>query len=201
MDTIAGMRTTGRQLRGPASDLVEVEGDNGLRHTAVCFHPQYRSHNGINDALTVVAGFLETPLVAGLMELVAQDPEHGAFCYPTGQVWSVAEVIRLLADNGQTAGIRAGLELMYGCGQVLQEAAEAGEREGVYSHGGLTPWRVMLRRDGQVMLIGYALPQVEILNFREDPSAIPREDSFRYCPQNECGLNLRICHQICSGLA
>ncbi len=182
MDTIAGMRTTGRQLRGPASDLVEVEGDNGLRHTAVCFHPQYRSHNGINDALTVVAGFLETPLVAGLMELVAQDPEHGAFCYPTGQVWSVAEVIRLLADNGQTAGIRAGLELMYGCGQVLQEAAEAGEREGVYSHGGLTPWRVMLRRDGQVMLIGYALPQVEILNFREDPSAIPREDSFRYCP-------------------
>lgn len=182
MTTIAGMQTTGRQLRGPASDLIELEGGNGLRHTAVSFHPQYRSHNGINDALTVVQGFLETPLVTGLMELVAQDRDHGAFIYPTGQVWSVAETIRLLADNGQTAGIRAGLELMYGCAQVLIEAADAGEREGVYSHGGLTPWRVMLRRDGQVLLIGYALPQVEILQFREDPSALPREDSFRYCP-------------------
>lgn len=179
---IAGMARTGRILRGPASDLIELEGKNGLRHTAVVFHPAYRRHNGINDALSVVLGFLKAPMVTGLVELVSHDSEAGAFVYPTGQVWSVAEVIRLLADSGKTGGIRAGLELMYGCGQILSEAADAGERDGVYSHGGLTPWRVMLRKDGQVMVIGHALPQVEILLFREDPGQVPREDSFRYCP-------------------
>ena len=54
MDEIAGMRTTGRNLRGPASDLIELDGANGLRHSAIVFHPRYVEHSAINDALTVV---------------------------------------------------------------------------------------------------------------------------------------------------
>ncbi len=182
MDTIAGMRTTGRLLRGPASDLVELDGANGLRHTAIQFHDAYRDHNAINDALEVVRHYLQSPMVTGMIELVDIDHEHGAYVYPTGQCWSVAEIIRLLADMGETAGVRAGLELMYAAGQILVEAADTGEAEGVYSHGGLTPWRIVLRKDGQVMIIGYALPQCEILEFHADPERVPREDSFRYCP-------------------
>ena len=112
MDTIGGMRTTGRRLRGPASDLVELEGDNGLKHTAVVFHEEYRAHRGVNEALGVVQGFLESPWVSGLVELVGIDSPAGAFVYPTGQAWSVAEAIRVLADAGQAAGVRAGLELL-----------------------------------------------------------------------------------------
>ena len=114
------------------------------------------------------------------MEL--SDRQGGAFVYPCGECWSVAEVNRILADLGQVGGVRAGLELMYCAGRILIEAGEAGESEGVYSHGGLTPWRIMIRRDGQVLVLGHALPQVEILMFHEDGQRIPREDSFRYCP-------------------
>lgn len=183
METIAGYTVTGRQLRGPASDLVELSAQNGLRLTAIVFHPEYRGHRALNEALDVVRGFLESPLVTNLCELSGEDKDAGAFVYPTGQCWSVAEVIRALADMGQPEGhVRAGLELMHAAGEILIEAAERGEMDGVYSHGGVTPWRLMLKKDGQVTVIGHALPQVEILQFHEDDSRVPREDSFRYCP-------------------
>ena len=183
MGTIAGFTETGRQLTGPASDLVELTAANGLRHTAIVFHSEFHGHRALNEALEVVIGFLESPLVTGLTDLVEWERERCAFIYPTGQGWSVAEVIRSLADTGESEGhIRAGLELMYAAGQILNEAAERGERDGVYSHGGLTPRRIMLKKDGQVEIIGYALPQVEILQFPEDEQRVPGVDSFRYCP-------------------
>jgi hypothetical protein len=182
MNPIAGLSTTGRRLHGPASDLIELVSESGYRHTAIVFHPEYRDHPAINSALSVVAGYLESPMVTGMVELFAHDTSEGAFVYPTGQATSVAELNRTFADFGEAPGVRAGLELMYAAGEILIEAAETGEGHGVYSHGGLTPWRLMIKPDGQVQIIGYALPQVEILRFHEDHQAIPREDSFRYCP-------------------
>ena len=73
MESIAGFSTTGRRLTGPASDLVEVTADNGLRHTAVVFHEEYRGHRAINEALQVVVGFLESPLVTGHCDLFSKD--------------------------------------------------------------------------------------------------------------------------------
>ena len=182
MSSIIGMTPTGRSMLGPASDLVELKDEDGVIHTAVVFHKEWRSHPAITDALSVIVGFLESPLVTGLVELVAHDREQGAFVYPTGTVRSVAELVRSLSDAGRVGGVRAGLELMYTAGQILVEGAEAGESQGVYSHGGLTPRRIMIKPDGQVMVIGHGLPQVEILQFHQDSSQIPREDSFRYCP-------------------
>ena len=182
MEAIAGFEPTGRSTIGPGADLVELGDDNGYRHTAVVFHPELRDHPAIGAALDVVLSFLQEPYVTGLLELVAMDHDEGAFVYPTGQAWSAAEVVRALADKGEVAGVRAGLELMYAAGEVLVEASEAGEPHGVYSHGGLTPWRVMLKADGQVEILGYALPQVEILQFHADSREVPKEDSFRYCP-------------------
>ncbi len=182
METLGGFQKTGRVTRGPASDLVELLDEHGFPHTAIAFHAQYREHPAIGPALEVVKGFLEAPYVTGMVELVEHLPDEGAFVYPTGESWSVHEVIRKLADLGQTAGVRAGLELMYAAGQVLIEAAESGEAHAVYSHGGLTPWRVLIKADGQVQIIGHAVPQVEILQFHQDPDEIPKEDAFRYCP-------------------
>ncbi len=182
METIAGYSTTGRRLKGPAADLVELTGDRGEKLSAIVFHPEYRHHRGINAALDVVVRFLEDPMVPDLLELRARDAEQGAFVYPTGQTWAVADVIRILADLGESAGIRAGLELLHKTGTILKEAAEYGADSNVYSHGGLTPWRVMLRQDGRVLVIGHALPQVEILMFHEDHTHVPPSDSFRYCP-------------------
>jgi len=176
------MTPTGRSRIGPASDLVEVQDEDGIVHTAIVFHEQWRDHSAITDALGVILGFLESPLVTGLVELVGHSPDEGAFLYPTGQVRSVSDLVRALSDCGQVGGVRAGLELMYTAGQILTEGAEAGEPQGVYSHGGLTPRRIVIKEDGQVMILGYGLPQVEILQFHQDSGQVPREDSFRYCP-------------------
>ena len=180
--SIAGYTRTGRVQLGPASDLIEMQGTDGARHTAIVFHPEYRKHNAINAALGVVLGFLESPMVTGLADLRAYDLGQSAFVYPTGQVWSVAEAVRTLGDLGEVGGVRAGVELMVAVGEILVEAAENGENQGVYSHGGLTPWRVVLDAEGRPTVIGHALPQVEILTFHEHPERIPREDAFRYCP-------------------
>ncbi len=182
MSTLAGYTRTGRIQLGPGSDLVELQGPGGARYTAIVFHPEYRSHNAINAALGVVLSFLESPMVSGLTDLGAYALTESTFAYPTGQAWSVAEVVRTLSDLGEVGGVRAGVELMAQVGMVLIEAAETGEGAGVYSHGGLTPWRVMLSVEGQAQVIGHALPQVEILTFHEQPDRVPREDAFRYCP-------------------
>mgnify|MGYP003336939955 FL=1 len=182
MPSLDGFSPTGRLQKGPGSNLVEMQGRDGSRYTAIEFHPEYRSHNAINAALGVVLSFLESPMVSGLTELFAYDLGKSAFLYPTGQTWSVAEVVRTLADLGEVGGVRAGVELMARAGEILVEAAETGESAGVYSHGGLTPWRLMLDASGGVQIIGHALPQVEILTFHEQPDRIPREDAFRYCP-------------------
>jgi serine/threonine protein kinase len=194
------MIETGRQWIGPASDLVEVEDEDGLKHTAIVFHEEWRQHPAITDALGVVLGFLESPMVTGLVELVHQDTTKGMFVYPTGMVWSVAEVVRLLSDRGERGGIRAGLELMYTAGQILVEGADAGQAQGVYSHGGLTPRRIMVKADGQVMIIGHGLPQVEILQFHATPAKLPREDSFRYCPPERIEARPEDCSSDLFGL-
>lgn len=182
MQEIAGFQTTGRKTLGPGADLVELDDGRGYRHTAVVFHPEYRSHPAIGPALDVILGFLEAPYVTGLLELAASDRAGGAFVYQTGQAWSLAEVVRGLADTGEVGGTRAGLELLYAAGQILVEASDAGAQHGVYAHGGLNPWRVMLKSDGQVEILGYALPQVEVMQFLDDSGQVPTEDSFRYCP-------------------
>ena len=182
MDEIAGFQATGRRTLGPGADLLELDDARGYRHTALVFHPEFRDHPAIGAGLDVIEGFLEAPYVTGLLELVASDREQGAFIYQTGQAWSLAELVRALADTGEAGGVRAGLELMYAAGQILVEASDAGAHHGVYAHGGLNPWRVMLKADGQVEILGYALPQVEVMQLLQDSGEIPTEDSFRYCP-------------------
>ncbi len=182
MLAIPGFVDTQRVLKGPGADLVELESTEGYLHTAVVFHPEYRKHPAITRALSVVLGFLESPMVTGLSELVAHDYQQGAFVYPTGRCWSLAQVVRTLAEMGKTAGLRAGLELMYSAGEILVDASEMGLAHGIASHGAVNPWRILLKADGQLQLIGYGLPQVEILSMASGANDPPREDSFRYCP-------------------
>ena len=59
-----------------------VEDRDGLKHTAIVFHEEWRQHPAITDALGVVLGFLESPMVTGLVELVERDASKGMFVYP-----------------------------------------------------------------------------------------------------------------------
>ena len=40
----------------------------------------------------------------------------------------------------------------------------------------------MIRPDGKLQVIGFAVPQVEVLDYKGNPNLVPSEDSFRYAP-------------------
>jgi len=182
MDSIVGMTPTGRRISGPSADLVEVESDKGLKHTAIVYHDEFVEHPTLLGDLKEFGKFMEKPGISGLAELAGRDDAEGAYVYPTGTVWSVAEVVRAYNDLGEACGIRAGLEIAYVASQILIEAEQAASRYELFNHGSLDPWRIMVKPDGQVVIIGYGFPQVEIMDFLEDESLLPKEDSFRYAP-------------------
>ena len=181
MKQICGMNVR-RTFRGPASMLASVVDENNQQHTAIVFHEQFHNHPALNDSLFIILDFLQAPFVTGLADLLVHEPENGAFVFGTGPGTSVAELIRTATDLNIKTGARTGLEFMYKVGHVLVEASHAAQTYTVFSHGGLTPWRIILKDSGDVSVIGYALPQVEMLDFQRDERMKPTEDSFRYCP-------------------
>lgn len=179
--TIAGMDIV-RVSKGPASWLAEVVNDKGSHHMAIVFEDQFKNHRALTESFDAVSDFLRTALVYGVSRLAFHEPENGIFGFNTGKCWSLAESTRALADMRIQPGPRAGLELMKKAGKALIDASEVASRYAIASHGGLTPWRILLRQDANVQIIGYAIPQVEIINYEQTGHGIPSEDSFRYCP-------------------
>ena len=153
--TIAGMKVE-RTYRGPASLLANLINENNSHFMAIVFYERYHQHPILNESLEPVLEFLENSILSGLARLVKAEPHAGTFVFSTGKTWSLAEVIRAIADRGIVPGPRAGLELMAAAGRVLLDASHAAQMYAVYSHGGLTPWRILLRQNAQVEIIGYA---------------------------------------------
>ncbi|MEZ4234761.1 MAG: hypothetical protein R3F59_01070 [Myxococcota bacterium] len=180
-DTIAGMARTGRRVAAPAADLVELVAGNGLKHFALVHRPTWQGHPLLTTELQTRLGFMEQPDTTGIARLVAHDPDTATFVYPTGTVWPVAEVVRTFADTGGAAGVKAGLELCYLVAEALVEASDGG-RGPVPTHGNVNPWTLLLKGDGQPVVLGYGVPQVEIAAWRSDNRLPMVEDSFRYAP-------------------
>ena len=181
MVEIAGLTATGRQLKDAAATLVELEDDDGLRHTSIVFDEAVRGHEALTLNVRLVQSFMEYPMVKGLVEMSHCDLEQAAFTYPTGNVWTLTEVMRIYRDVGQEAGVRAALELTYLCAEILHEAGETGPMQGCFSHGSLSPSRIAIRADGHVQIFGYGLAQVELLKHLEDGYVVSSE-SLRYAP-------------------
>jgi hypothetical protein len=175
---------TGRRISGPSADIVEVDSPSGDRRVALVFNDRFRDHTVLTTDVDMVRSFMEFPMVPGVSDLAWHEPGSGVFIYDTGEVWSLFEVIRAIRDSRRSVSyVRAGLELCYAAALMLQEASENGPMQGIYSHGGLTPWRLALDPWGGVQVLGYGLHQIELTIYREDKTKIAlREDSVRYCP-------------------
>jgi hypothetical protein len=183
MSEWAGMVPTGRRVAGPAADLVELDdGREGLKHTAIVFHERYARHIMLNEGVELIRSFLEFPMVAGLVEVSRWIPEKAAFVYPTGTTWSATELLRGFRDTGKTMSPKAMVEMLYLAGLVLQEGAQTGPLQGVFSHSSLSTQNLLFKADGQVQIIGYGLPQIELLTYRDDARVVPDDDAYRYCP-------------------
>ena len=178
---ILGMRVQ-REYKGPAARLVELLDSDDRNHVGIVFYEQYRNHSALTNSLDGLMSFLQNPVARGITPLHSYGYEEGAFIYETGKCKSVAELIRQASDLGLSPGPRAGLELMTQALEVLQGALRIAEEYAIFSHGGLTPWRLMIRPDGKLQMIGFAVPQVEVLDYKSNPNLMPSEDSFRYAP-------------------
>ena len=178
---ILGMRVQ-REYKGPAARLVELLDSDDRNHVGIVFYEQYRNHSALTNSLDGLMSFLQNPVARGITPLHSYGYEEGVFIYETGKCKSVAELIRQASDLGLSPGPRAGLELMTQSLEVLQGALRIAEEYAIFSHGGLTPWRLMIRPDGKLQVIGFAVPQVEVLDYKSNPNLMPSEDSFRYAP-------------------
>ena len=165
---------SGRRIVGPTSDLIELhfEGDVWL---ALCHRPPFTRTDVVEQLLADARGFLEDPAVEGIVELDFWDPEGHRLVYPTERVWTLAEVLEGARQAGKPLGIRAGLELAYVGGLLLQDGAEAGAERGAPLHGDPNPWRIVFDDDADLHLIGWGLPPLSF--------ALP----FRSCREGEVG--------------
>lgn len=181
MEDFEGLEPTGREIKGPIETLVEYTHSGGLKRCAIVFDPQFRDRPELGFDIQSVLGFLQNPDVCNLLEVTELDKRPGAFAYPTGTCWTVAELLEGLAGVGKKAGVRAGLELCYLAANILHDASKVAPDAGIFCHGNLNPWRLVVKVDGQVQIIGYGLPQIDVLVHREEDGSIPSEDGLRYC--------------------
>ena len=121
-------------------------------------------------------------MVDGLSDMTRAVIGKGIFQFDTGSVMVLYDILRAMRDKRKPLGIRAGIELCIHIGNALQEASENGPMQGIYSSNGLTPWRIVVDAEGLPSIIGYGLPQIDMVTFRESGEGSPREESFKCCP-------------------
>ena len=172
---------SGRRFDGPAADLVEMHRD-GHVWTALTYRAPYARPDIVEAALADCGAFLRNPMVEGLVELDAWWPEQNTLLYPTGRIWSLAELAHHARQAGTPLGLHAALELAYLGGTLLQQGATVGEEGGSTMHGSPTPWRWLLDEDGDLQLIGWGIPALELYAHDADPDTLLPTDSYRYCP-------------------
>lgn len=177
-----GWVPSGRKTVAPDSELIELENPDGDVQHAIVFPEQWHHHERLTTDVQLVETFMAFPMVEGLSCLSRAPTGSGIFQYDTGHVVPLGEVIRHYRDRRKKVGVGPTIELLRACGSMLAEAAQNGPMHGIYSHNGLTPWRVVLGPDGTPQIIGYGLPQMDIVAMREDADAPVREVSFHYCP-------------------
>lgn len=179
------MKPTARAWDGPTSRLVElVDPDDATApaYTAIELQPVYRDLPSITHALTLGRSFLDRPMVFGVAPLHSVDAEAGQLRYQTGSGWSLAELLAAAQTRKRSLGPRAGAELAVLAGLVLTEAGEAGPMQGVFCHGDVSAHRILVRADGELMVLGYGLPEPEWQRMRHTGATTTTVDAMATCP-------------------
>ena len=87
--TIAGMEPTGRRVKGPVSELVELKKPSDeLLHTAIVYDNEYHGHVALKDNVVLALNFMECPLVAGIVDMsqvwvMCRSSECDLYCVST----------------------------------------------------------------------------------------------------------------------
>jgi len=173
------MRPTGRKVRGPLADLVDLAHPTG-HHVALTFANAGPIHEALSNALAPVRDFLEWPLVDGLAPLAAVRP--GILVYRTGRpVRSIHELVGVYAEDGGM-GPRATLQWLAHAARTLIDASIAGHDRGLASHGSLDAWLALVDDAGQPVVLGYGIPPFAIEAYLRGGREMPPVGRLRYAP-------------------
>ncbi len=173
------MRPTGRKVRGPLGDLIDLQHASG-HHVAVRFANPGPIHEALSSALAPVRDFLEWPLVDGIAPLVAVRP--GVLVYRTGRpVRTVQELVTVFADDGGLS-VRATLQWLSRTARALIDIGIAGHDRGLVSHGSLDPWLLQVDDAGNPLVLGYGLPPFAIEAYLAGAPDLPPVERLRYAP-------------------
>ncbi len=181
------MQPTGRRFSAPTGELVEYVDDEHARYIAIVLHERYRGLESVRAALEYGRSFLDDPMVFGVCGLEEVDLQEGRFLYRTDEAWSLAELLAGARNAKRPLGVRAAAELAWYGGMVLAEAGESGEMQGVFCHFDVSPWRLLVRPEGDLMVIGYGLPEVEQLRMKRTGDHTPLGHVFSYAPPERSG--------------
>lgn len=175
MSTDGTRRATGRSFWGPDARLLELIDDRAT-YMALQVHREHRSARPLVDLIDRL-DFLRAPDVPGLAPVVDYRPESATLLYATGPVWPLVQLVSATRQAHAPPRARAALEFMAHTARLLEQAVRAGHRHELYSHGSLNPWRLLVDPEGRPVVIGFGLPQLELLT-----GGKLDVDSYRYCP-------------------
>ena len=150
--------------------------------TELVFDPPWRALPELEQAVSLGSHFLHHPMVTGLVPLIAHDLPEGRFTNPTGRIVPLATLLREHRRSNSAMGVRAAVELAFLVGEILAEGAEVGAMVGVHCHGSVSPWRIAVRPDGDVQLLGHGLPDLAAARLRRDPKWRGADATWLYAP-------------------
>jgi hypothetical protein len=176
------MLDTGRRWVGPTGDIVERQDPRtGERFLVLVLQEHYPRLPAVRSALDVGRGFLEQPLVDGVAPLREAQSDTGVCVYDARDMLVLAAMLDELGP-AQAPGPRAAATLGTLATAILVEAAEAGELSGVFCHGDVSPWRILVGVGGEVGLLGYGIPEVEACRMRHTGADRPMVPSMGWAP-------------------
>ncbi|MCB9675915.1 MAG: hypothetical protein H6737_12405 [Alphaproteobacteria bacterium] len=145
------------------------------------FDEQLRAHTSLTRGLDAIEAFLRAPRALGVAALADRDRDSGVFSYATDAEISLAEVMAHHHAQG-AMGVKAAVELMVHVAQALDEVSGAAREAGLGSHGCLNPWRILLRANGEIVLLGYGIPDADLFAYLDGERSGVSIDTLRYAP-------------------
>jgi len=133
-------------------------------------------HHLLQDGMEEVLDFARAPGVAGIAALAAWERADAAFAYDIGEARLLGAA---LSDTPQPL---AAMQLIAASAGCLEEAATNAEASGLYCHGALSPWRLAVRPDGGVCIVGYGVAPVEVLAWLDEEIDDDPGDGLVYSP-------------------
>ncbi len=169
-DDLQHLTPVGPPRPAPGGSIQTFEGSDG-HHLALHFRAELCRHELLQEGMEEIVGFVQQPGIDGIVPLTAWDRPQGSFAY------TIPDDVQLLADVlPSRPDPRGALELIAAVAPALGAAAKAARPHGLYAHGALTPWRILLRPNGRALIVGYGVPPVEVLSWLdEDTDAAPDE--------------------------